>query len=70
MHENATSVSKTNNISNKRLDVIDGVEIPHDRVWKHHVVVLCYKDSIVNLRIHEQRIRATHRTTNEVKFLK
>ena len=41
-HENLKSVSKTNYISNKWIDVADGVDIPQDGVYKHQAVVFCY----------------------------
>ena len=34
-HENAKTINKTNYISNKWLDVTDGVEIAQKRVYKH-----------------------------------
>ena len=69
-HENDTnSVSKTNYISNKWIDIADGVEIPQDRVYNHQAVALRYnKDSIFNPMRHPLSIRATCKNTNEVKF--
>ena len=52
-HKHITSVSKTNYINNKLLDVADCIGIPQDRVYKHQAVVFCTKDSVFDPKIHE-----------------
>ena len=66
-YENITSVSKTDDISNKRLDVADGVDIPQDTVCKQHAVEFCHKEEKFDLKNCTPYIRATYRKTNEIK---
>ena len=68
-HENLTSVSKTNYISNKWLDGTDGVDIPQDRVYKHQAVVICHKEENFDPKNCTPHIRATHRETNNSNFM-
>ena len=65
---NVTSMSKTNYISNKWLDVADRVDIPQDRVYKHRAVIFFHKEENFDPKICTPHIRVTHKKTNEVKF--
>ena len=38
-HENVISVSKTNHISNKWLDIVDGAEVPQNMVYNYQAMV-------------------------------
>ena len=67
-HEKITSVSKTNYISNKWIYVADSVEIPQYMVYKHQDMILYCKQQNFFPKTCTPHIRATHRTTNEVKF--
>ena len=67
-HENAKTMNKTNYISNKWLDVADGVEVAQDRVYKYQAVVLCHKETDFDIMNCTPYIRATPQKTNEVKF--
>ena len=59
-HENVKSVNKTNYISNKWLDVVDGVDIAQDREYKHQAVVRHSKDERFDPKNFTPHIRATH----------
>ena len=67
-HQNITSVTKTKYINNKRLDVVDNIEIPEDMIYKHEAVVLCDKQQIFIPNIITQYIWDTNKETNEVKY--
>ena len=60
-HENITSVSKTNYIWTKWLDVADGVEILQDRVFKHQAMVLYFKQEKIDPKNCTSYIRTIHK---------
>ena len=68
-HENLRSMSKINYISNKWLDVVYGVQIPQDMVYKHQAVVLYHLQQQFHPKICTPHIIATHRKKNKSSFI-